>query len=387
MKTKGGNTIKLAMKTLELPPKGDARRDKVLFETTMIARLPKHPNIVRYLGYRELAMHVFIGMELCDDKLPKFLQRKVYSSGSVTQRSIARWKMAEQLGLGLAITHRYQIIHRDLKPDNSMLPCNQAHLVLFKVDKQKFVWKLADFGIAQVLRTPNQKINEVRGTQKWMAPEMLEGRGYTTQADMYSIGLVLKVAHQNDSGMSSQWTAAQSSLTNRNPSVRWTARQLYRNAKDALESKKRDRRAAPKRPSKISQLSFNQLGAPFKVLSVNARNSTIVAGDPRKLTSSILRQTARVIRMFKRTTKRRVQGIDYIFNPELYADFEAVKKELKQKGRYKKREFLTFHGTKPGNVNRWWSIYAMTDYSILANGLRIGGEAGHVKAVGDKKVS
>jgi hypothetical protein len=85
---------------------------------------------------------------------------------------------------------------------------------------------------------------------------------------------------------------------------------------------------------------------------VNARNSTIVAGDPRKLTSSILRQTAQVIKMFRRTTKRRVQGIDYIFNSELYADFEAVKKELKQKGRYQKREILTFHGTKPGNVNR-----------------------------------
>jgi hypothetical protein len=29
----------------------------------------------------------------------------------------------------------------------------------------------------------------------------------------------------------------------------------------------------------------------------------------------------------------------------------------------------------------------MTDNSILANGLRIGSEAGHVKAVGEKKVS
>jgi serine/threonine protein kinase len=124
MKTKGGKTIKLAMKTLELPPEGDARRDRVLFETTVIARLPKHQNIVRYLGWAKLGRHALIGMELCDDKLPTYLQKNVYTSGSVQKRSIARWKMAEQLGLGLAITHRYQVIHRDLKPDNSMLPSN-----------------------------------------------------------------------------------------------------------------------------------------------------------------------------------------------------------------------------------------------------------------------
>jgi hypothetical protein len=217
---------------------------------------------------------------------------------------------------------------------------------------------------------------------------MREGKGYTTQADMYSIGKVLKKAHKNDSGMSSQWTAVQTSLTNNNPSVRWTARQLYRKAKDALVLKKRDRRAAPKKATKISQNSLSRLGAPFKVLRVNAQNGKIVDGDPSKLTLSILRQTARVIKMFKSTTKKtRLQGIDYIFNPELYADFEAVKKELKQKGHYKKREILTFHGTKPTNVNTYVVQLPMTDYSILANGFRIGGEAGHRIAIGAKKVN
>lgn len=122
MKTKGGNTICLAVKALKLPPEGDARREKVLFETKMITRLPKHQNIVRYFPYRALKMHAFIGMELCDNKLPNYLRSKHYSSLDLAKRrSIARWKMAEQLGLGLAITHRHQIIHRDLKPDNSIL--------------------------------------------------------------------------------------------------------------------------------------------------------------------------------------------------------------------------------------------------------------------------
>lgn len=125
MKTKGGRRITLAMKTLNLPAKGTPQRAQVLVETTMIAKLPKHQNIVRYLGYRELHMHAIIGMELCDDKLSNYLQSKVYSARSVNGRSIARWKIGEQIGLGLAITHRHQIIHRDIKLDNSTLPSDR----------------------------------------------------------------------------------------------------------------------------------------------------------------------------------------------------------------------------------------------------------------------
>lgn len=227
-------------------------------------------------------------------------------------------------------------------------------LVLFKVDKRngKIVWKLADFGIAYVLQSPNQRINEKRGIGYWMAPEMRVGRGYATQVDMFAIGRVLEETHKSDSETSSHWKAAMASLTDKNPDIRWNARQLYRKAKDVLELKKRQRATEPRKSPTISEHTLSKIGVPFKVLRVNSQGE-VVDGDPKKLTPSILRQTSRVLQMFKATTKLRVQKINYVFNPELYADFEAAKNELKQKGHYKKREILTFHGTLPENVSRY----------------------------------
>ena len=102
-----------------LPPVGNPLRDQVLFETKIIGNLPKHPNLVRYLGFRTLTTHVFIGMELCGGTLPNYLASTGYTAHPVHARSIKRWKMVEQFALGLAIVHRHNIIHRDLKPDNS----------------------------------------------------------------------------------------------------------------------------------------------------------------------------------------------------------------------------------------------------------------------------
>lgn len=216
------------------------------------------------------------------------------------------------------------------------------------------MWKIADFGIAYVLRTLNQIIKEQIGTPGYMAPEMVQGRGYTTQADMYSFGVVLNVAHQRDNAISSpQWMAARTSLMNQNPNVRWTARELYRKSKEALEIRKGAGRNLQKpRPAININRQLSQLRSSFSVLRVNSQGK-LVNGDTSNITFAILRQTAQVMRRFKHTTKRGIKGIQYIWNPELYADFDAAKEELKHKGRYKNGEILTFHGTDPKNVARY----------------------------------
>ena len=233
------------------------------------------------------------------------------------------------------------------------------------------------------MRSPQDKVHETRGTKKFMAPEVLAGRLYNTQADMFSMGVIVGVVHKGDP-KSSHFERAERSLLDQKPDSRMTAPALYRWAKERWKASKQAG-GGGRKDFKVDDV-LRTLPAPFQVREVDTRGG-IVSGNTSKLTAFILRQTIRVMQMFTQATKLRVTSVEYIFNPELYADFNNAKQDLKRSGRYKKREILTFHGTDPKNVKEYPNrISNVSNDSILTKGLFVGGEAGHKIAVGDKKV-
>jgi len=74
--------------------------------------------------------------------------------------------------------HENSQIHRDLKPLNVMLS-TQGEL------------KIGDFGLAAQLFQESYNSKEIKGTPKWMAPEILLTKPYNHLVDIWSLGIIL----------------------------------------------------------------------------------------------------------------------------------------------------------------------------------------------------
>ena len=79
---------------------------------------------------------------------------------------------------GLAYAHSRDVIHRDIKPSNILLTDDMDV-------------RIADFGIAQLLKGGDTQVVGVIGSPLYMSPEQISGKTLTNQTDIYSLGIVL----------------------------------------------------------------------------------------------------------------------------------------------------------------------------------------------------
>jgi serine/threonine protein kinase len=111
-------------------------------------------------------------MEKCDEDLESFLQKK----GSISEAMIK--EILTQLNKAFKIMYSNKIIHRDLKPENIL------------INKDLFIFKLADFGISRLFDTNNFSTNN--GTFGYAAPEQWFQEKYDpTKCDLWSIGVII----------------------------------------------------------------------------------------------------------------------------------------------------------------------------------------------------
>ncbi|CAG2117305.1 unnamed protein product, partial [Medioppia subpectinata] len=81
---------------------------------------------------------------------------------------------------GVEYLHKNKILHRNLRPSNILLKQGGINWV-----------KIGDFGMAKMQLYPDQSNTQSAGDKDYRAPEVHVGSKYTTQADVYSIGLIL----------------------------------------------------------------------------------------------------------------------------------------------------------------------------------------------------
>lgn len=84
-----------------------------------------------------------------------------------------------QIMNGITCLHGFGICHRDLKPENIL------------IDK-KGVLKIADFGMAALMQTPDYMLDTSCGSPHYAAPEVIRNVYYKgTTADIWSMGVIL----------------------------------------------------------------------------------------------------------------------------------------------------------------------------------------------------
>lgn len=130
-----------------------------------------HPNLVGVYDFSEEGERPYLVMQFVPgETLASRLQRK---------HEVDCDQLARELLHALSHIHRAGILHRDIKPSNIIVePGGTA--------------KLIDFGIALPSdATSLTRTGLVLGTERYAAPEVMEGRQATEQSDLYSCGVVL----------------------------------------------------------------------------------------------------------------------------------------------------------------------------------------------------
>ncbi|WP_342261599.1 serine/threonine-protein kinase [Spiroplasma endosymbiont of Notiophilus biguttatus] len=164
----------VALKVINpISPLDDLIKERFLQEIRAVSRV-RHPNVI-------LVYDVFVDkkdwclvFELLEGKtLKEYLSN--YSVLSVNEVIV----IMKEILKGVNACHAVNIIHRDLKPENIILTSSGAIKVL-------------DFGIAVIDDYEVKKhANQVVGTMKYIAPEVVKFQKPTIQSDIYALGIIL----------------------------------------------------------------------------------------------------------------------------------------------------------------------------------------------------
>lgn len=165
---------KVAIKTVDLPPKGTAQDALARFrrEVQAAGRL-SHPNVVAVHDYDETARVAYIVMEFVNGGT---LSSKLNAGERLTLQNVQR-VMEDVLG-ALQYSHDHGVVHRDIKPANIIMTVNGRA-------------KVADFGIARIESSDLTQVGTRIGTPNYMSPEQFMGQAVDARTDIYSAGVVL----------------------------------------------------------------------------------------------------------------------------------------------------------------------------------------------------
>lgn len=147
---------------------------KMFFNEVRITGMLNHPNIVSVYDAGVEEPYYYIVMEYVQGSrtLKEYCQAETMLPVEQVVEIIFKCCKA------LDYAHRHGVVHRDIKPGNLML--TEAMDV-----------KVADFGIAQIVRADTTQPSGLMGSPAYMSPEQIREEVLTQQTDFFSLGVVM----------------------------------------------------------------------------------------------------------------------------------------------------------------------------------------------------
>jgi len=148
-------------------------------EADLMKEMQPHQNVVSFLG-------------ACND--PPLIVTEYLENGSLFHLLKSKQpmdmnmkiKILQEISAGMDHLSRESIIHRDLAARNILLT-------------ELNVAKVADFGMSRMIASDSSYTTNAAGPLKWMAPESLKKKKYSTKSDVWSFGVVcIEVLTRNE---------------------------------------------------------------------------------------------------------------------------------------------------------------------------------------------
>lgn len=174
-----GNYKLAAIKCITISTLSKQSKDNLMNEINILKQI-KSQHVVAMKQFTWDQRYIYLILEYCPGgNLAEFIKLKGSLSEFLTQHFV------QQLTLGLECLHSKNIVHCDLKPENILLsvpPLGSCRNVKLKI---------ADFGFSRRLQANQKYINGIKGSPQYMAPEILGLKPYSSQADMFSLGVII----------------------------------------------------------------------------------------------------------------------------------------------------------------------------------------------------
>lgn len=171
---------KYALKIINISNQNEEETKKIISEAFILQKLD-HPNIINLKEFY---------LSKSDDEEGQLLNIITeYADAGDLSKQINEYKLNNklfeekrlidyltQICLSLEYLHQKKILHRDIKPNNIFLMKND-------------IIKLGDFGVSKTLKDTLDKAKSFKGTPYYISPEIIEGKEYSFNSDIWSLGI------------------------------------------------------------------------------------------------------------------------------------------------------------------------------------------------------